>query len=184
MRIEKVERKIEIPQGIELIVQTPFVTVKGPKGEMKKRLLSKEITSERSQNQLKFILKNAKRTEKMQLGTLCAHIRNMIEGVKNGYTYRLKICSSHFPMSVVVQGNDIIIKNYLGERHPRKARILEGVKAKVEANIITLEGNDIELVGQTASNIELAAQIRDKDRRVFQDGIYIYAILKGTKQTN
>jgi len=39
---------------------------------------------------------------------------------------------------------------------------------------VIVEGIDIEHVGQTAANIELATKVKDKDRRVFADGIYIY----------
>ena len=38
---------------------------------------------------------------------------------------------------------------------------------------MTIEGNDIEAVGQTAANLERATSRGGFDKRVFQDGIYI-----------
>ena len=101
-------------------------------------------------------------------------IRNMIEGVKEGFRYKLKIVYSHFPISVKVQGDKVIIENFLGEKAPRIAKIVGNTKVRVEKQDIIVEGPDIEEVGQTAANIEQATKIKGFDRRVFVDGIYIY----------
>ena len=66
-----------------------------------------------------------------------------------------------------------MIQNFLGERYARKADILETVKVEVKAEIITVTGIDKEKVGQTAANIERATKVKNRDIRVFQDGIYI-----------
>lgn len=66
-----------------------------------------------------------------------------------------------------------MIQNFLGERYPRKAEILETVKVEVKGEIITVTGIDKEKVGQTAANIERATKVKNRDIRVFQDGIYI-----------
>ena len=77
-------------------------------------------------------------------------------------------------MSVSVDKNRVIIKNFLGEKTPRSAKILEGINIKVEGFDVIVTGIDLEKVGQTAANIESACRITNRDRRVFQDGIYIY----------
>jgi large subunit ribosomal protein L6 len=51
---------------------------------------------------------------------------------------------------------------------------LPGVKVTVKDRDIIVEGADLEAVAQTAANIEKATKIKDKDRRIFVDGIYIY----------
>jgi len=83
---------------------------------------------------------------------------------------------SHFPISVKVDNKEgkVIISNFLGEKAPRVARILEGVNVSVKGNDVIVEGIDIEKVGQTAANIESACKVQGLDRRVFLDGIYIY----------
>jgi large subunit ribosomal protein L6 len=47
------------------------------------------------------------------------------------------------------------------------------VSANVDGDFVTLSGHDVELVGQSAANIERTTRIRDYDPRVFQDGIYL-----------
>ena len=79
----------------------------------------------------------------------------------------------HFPITTKIEGNEFIIKNFLGERKDRKAKILPGVEVKVDGEMITLEGSDKEKTGQTAANIEQATKVRNKDRRIFQDGIFM-----------
>ena len=102
-----------------------------------------------------------------------AHIKNMIKGVSEGFVYTLKICSSHFPMSVSVSGNKLEVKNYLGEKVPRVLNLVENVKVTINGEEVVVESSDKELAGQTAANIELLTRRSGFDRRVFQDGIYI-----------
>jgi len=54
----------------------------------------------------------------------------MIRGVTEGYTYKLKICSGHFPMNVSLKGDVLEIKNFIGESVPRKLKIKEGSEEK------------------------------------------------------
>ena len=86
----------------------------------------------------------------------------------------MKIIFSHFPINVKVVGDRVEIHNFIGEKAPRIAKILPGVTVKVQGRDLIVEGIDIEKVAQTAANIEQATKIKDFDRRVFMDGIYIY----------
>ena len=73
-----------------------------------------------------------------------------------------------------VKGNTFVVNNYFGEKVPRNAEILSGVDVKVSNKVeVTVTGIDKELVGQTAANIEKCATVKNRDRRVFQDGIYL-----------
>ncbi|MFH0936330.1 MAG: 50S ribosomal protein L6 [Candidatus Woesearchaeota archaeon] len=76
-------------------------------------------------------------------------------------------------MNVSIKENNIIINNFLGEKIPRKAKILPNVKVDIQGDIIVLESNNKESAGQTAANIEQATRITNRDRRIFQDGIFI-----------
>ena len=85
----------------------------------------------------------------------------------------MKIVYSHFPMRVNVKDRNVVIENFLGERHPRFADIRGDTEVSVKGDTVTLKGINKEDVSQTAANIEKAAVIRGYDPRVFQDGIYI-----------
>ena len=97
----------------------------------------------------------------------------MIKGVQQPYTYRLKICSGHFPMNVSISGDQFIVKNFLGEKSPRTLKLKKGATVKVEGDQILVESCSKELAGQQASDIELLTAKRNRDLRVFQDGIYM-----------
>jgi len=104
---------------------------------------------------------------------MASHVENIIDGVKNGNEYKLKICASHFPMQVSMEGNTIIVKNFFGEKIPRKTALSKEVQIKVQGDKIMVSGPDIEKVGETVSKIEHTCYIANRDRRVFQDGIYL-----------
>jgi large subunit ribosomal protein L6 len=80
-------------------------------------------------------------------------------------------------MTLKVQGSILTITNLFGERIPRKAELPWSpaeVTVKVENKTeVVVSGADKEKVGQTSANIERACRIRGRDRRVFQDGVYI-----------
>ena len=61
----------------------------------------------------------------------------------------------------------------MGERNPRKARIVGQTKVDIKKDEIIVTGIDKEDVGQTSANIELATKVTGYDRRIFQDGCYI-----------
>jgi len=179
-RIVHVEERVPVPDNVEVKIDGMKVTVKGPKGELTRDFSHARgviIRLEEGEEGKKEVVVEtyfAHRRRKALVGTLAAHIENMITGVTKGFRYRLKIIYSHFPVTVKVEGDKVVIENFLGEKAPRIAKIMKGAKVRVEKNDVVVEGIDIEAVGQTAANIELATKVKDKDRRVFVDGIYIY----------
>ncbi len=175
-RTPHVERRVEIPQGVSVRVEGMKVTVKGPKGEDRRDFShAKGVTIRVDGDKVVVEAFMADARVKALVGTVAAHIKNMITGVTKGFRYRLKIISTHFPISVKVEKGRVVITNFLGEKAPRFATIMPGVSVKVQGQDIIVEGTDIEAVGQTAANIERATHISEFDRRKFMDGIYIYA---------
>ena len=167
------KENIEIPQGVEVKAEKGVVTTKGPKGEVTKNLLHPKIKISVAEGNVIVESLKATKREKTLIGTYKAHIKNMIQGVQEGHVYTLKICSSHFPMRAAYNNNEFSVKNYLGEKTPRVLKIREGVTVKIEGEIITVESPDKELAGQTAASIEKLTMINNRDRRIFQDGIYL-----------
>ncbi len=171
------EKRVKIPEGVEVSVNGFEVCVKGEKGELKRNFYSQlfkdVITIEKKDNEIIVKSTSERRKLKAMVGTIAAHIRNMIKGVTQGYRYKLKAVYVHFPMTIEVKGKEVIIKNFLGERTPRVAKIVGDVSVKVEGQEIIVEGINKEEVGQTAANLEQATCVKHLDRRVFQDGIYL-----------
>lgn len=170
--LKETKKTIKIPEGIEVLLDD-FIIVKGPKGEIKRRIKEPFLIIEKSDGNVVIKKKEINKNAKRAVNTAAAHIKNMIEGVTKGYVYRLKICSGHFPMNVSVTNNEITIRNFLGEKYPRTKKLKGNVSVKLEKEIITIEAINKEEAGQVAADIEKLTFIRDRDRRRFQDGIYI-----------
>ena len=165
---------VEVPEGVQVEVEGKVVKVKGPLGELKRDFSHAPVEIRLDGNKVIVEAYWPKKRERAMIGTVAAHIRNMITGVTKGFTYKMKIVFTHFPIQVTVEGDKVVIRNFLGERAPRIAKILPGVKVEVQKEDVLVKGIDIEAVGQTAANIEQATKVKGKDVRVFLDGIYIY----------
>jgi large subunit ribosomal protein L6 len=167
------EERVKIPDGVQVKLVGEQVVVSG-KGVTVQRILSHpRVTMLMEGGEVKVRCEYPKRRDGALVGTFAAHLRNMILGVTEGFTYEMKIVYSHFPVKATVKGSEFIIENFLGEKFPRKAKIVGATKVEVKGDQVILTGADIEAVSQSAANIEQATKIKGFDPRVFQDGIYI-----------
>ena len=156
---------ITIPEGVTVQVSGNRVDVKGPNGQVEKSvspLVSVTVEGSEIKTEGKKALVN----------TVEGLVTNMIKGVTEGFRRELKILYAHFPVSVEVKGKDILIKNFQGEKQPRKACAVGDTKVDVKGQVVTVSGPDKEAVGQTIANMRTATKIKDRDSRIFQDGIY------------
>lgn len=164
---------IEIPEGVTVSIEGNDVKVKGNEGEISKKFSFGRLDIKKEGNTITIGNKKATKTEKKLMNTLVAHLNNMLKGVQEKFEYELKICSGHFPMTVKQEGSKVIIKNFLGEKINREVKINEGVDIEIKGEMITLKSMDKEKAGQTAANFEHATVIKGRDKRIFQDGVYI-----------
>lgn len=168
------KEKIKIPENLEVEVKEDQLEVKGEKGKVNKEFYHPKIKLQKSGDEIIIKTKNDRKKILAIENTWHSHIKNMFKGIQEGFEYKMKISHVHFPMSVDVEGDEVVIKNFLGQKSPKKAKILEGVEVEINDDEITLKGPNKEKVGQTAGNIENAASLRKKrDRRKFSDGIFI-----------
>lgn len=165
--------ELKLPEKVEARIENGMVTIKGPKGEVKKNLLDKKVSLERKDGSLILRAHKAGKISKKRIKSYGAHIKNMIRGSLEGYKYTLKICSGHFPMNVSVSNNQFIVKNFLGEKVPRVLKIKDGAIVKVEGDIVVVESPNKETAGQVSADIENLTKRNGYDLRVFQDGIWI-----------
>lgn len=167
-------KEFSISDGVSVEVDGNKIRISGDRGELKREFkLAHDIEIRKEDKKITVASEFSDRKTKALVGTIIAHIRNMIKGVKEGYTYRMKIVYSHFPMTVKVDGNKVVTQNFIGERTPRIANIIGNTQVKIEGQDVIITGNDLEEVGSTASNIELSCRIVGYDKRRFSDGIYL-----------
>jgi len=178
-QIPLLKEVVEPPEGVSLTLEGDEVVVKGPKGELKRKLYYPGIKLTQEGNSIVILSSFPRKRQLAMIGTFVAHIKNMIKGVTEGFTYKLKVVYSHFPVTVKVQGNEVMVENFLGEKVPRMTEIFGNCTVKVKGQEIIVEGINKEEVGQTAARLEQLTKVKNRDRRIFQDGIYL--VEKGDK---
>jgi large subunit ribosomal protein L6 len=170
------EITIEIPDGISIEVEKFKVKVLGPKGTLEKDfyspLFAKEIVIKKTDKKVMISSESKRKKVKAMVGTIKSHILNMAEGVKEGFSVKLKIVYMHFPFTIKITGKEILVNNFLGEKTPRKTTVVGDCKVEVKGDEIVVTGINKEDVGQTSANLERTTWIKARDRRVFQDGIF------------
>jgi len=170
MKIE-INETIEIPEGINVDLSNNKIKLKKQDAELEKDIPN--IPIKKQDNKLIINKKSATKNDKKLIKTAISHIKNMIKGLDEKFTYKLQICSVHFPMTVEKKEKQIIVKNFLGEKKERKAKILDNVDVKIDKEFVIIESTNKESAGQTAANIETATKVSNRDRRRFQDGIWM-----------
>lgn len=166
--------EIKVPEGVEVSLTGKAVEAKGPLGSTGRDLsFMPRVSFSESGGQVVIETPKGGKRDRMFLNTARAHVENLMEGVTLGFRYELAIVYVHFPMRLLVQGNDLVLENFLGSKTPRKTWKYPDVEVKVEGKRVLVEGLSKEHVGQTAANIEQLTRVKDKDRRVFKDGIFI-----------
>lgn len=187
MRVLQKTESVPIPEGVKVHVNGKKVEVEGPLGKVEKDFShARRISIRVEGNSVVVETFHATKKDYALVGTIASIINNMIIGVTKGYRYKLKIVYAHFPMSLKVEKDKIIIENFLGERGKRIAGIMPGAKVKIEKDDVIVEGIDLDAVAQTAANIHLATHLRGKRALSphgregtgpgILDGIYLYAI--------
>jgi large subunit ribosomal protein L6 len=164
--------EIQIPDDVSAEMDHLTLTVEGPNGSVSRRLWYPDVTvSVSDEVVIESDADDAKTAA--TVGTFESHVRNMFHGVTEGWEYKMEVFYAHFPMQVSVDGDHVVIKNFLGEKAPRRAKIRGDTEVQVDGEEVVLSGPNKEHVGQTAADIEQLTRVKDKDTRVFQDGVYI-----------
>ena len=166
---------LDIPENVSAEVDHLDVTIEGPEGTVTRRLWYPDVTVDVDDDQVVIESENDDAKTNATVGTFESHVRNAFHGVTEGWEYEMEVFYSHFPMQVRVDGDDVVIENFLGEKAPRRTTIHGDTEVSVDGEEITISGPNKEDVGQTAADIEQLTKVKGKDTRVFQDGVYITA---------
>ena len=165
--------EIEIPDDVSAETDHLELTVEGPNGSVTRRLWYPDIEVTVEDGVVAIASENEDAKTNATVGTFESHVANMIHGVTEGWEYTMEVYYTHFPMQVSVEGDEVVIENFLGERAQRRTPIRGDTDVQIDGETVRLTGSDKEAVGQTAADIEQLTKVTDKDTRVFQDGVYI-----------
>ncbi|CAB0042956.1 unnamed protein product [Trichogramma brassicae] len=170
---------VKIPQGLTVSVKSRMVTVKGPRGVLKRCFkhlaLDIRMVNPRVLRVEKWF---GTKKELAAVRTVCSHIENMLKGVTKGYQYQMRSVYAHFPINCVCtnDGSTIEIRNFLGEKFIRRVEMAPGVvvtNSKAQKDELILEGNSLEDVSRSAALIQQSTSVKNKDIRKFLDGLYV-----------
>ena len=167
--------EIEVPNGVQVDMKGNVITVKGPLGTNARKWNDALLHLEKSGTKVKITpigKGNLQRSSEQTERAFAKEVSNDINGVQKHFEKQMKILFAHFPMTVEAKGDTVIIKNIIGERGPRTAKIAGTTKVEVKGQNIRVYGTSLDDVAQTAANMRKACKIRNKDGRIFQDGIY------------
>ena len=173
-QMEKSATEVQIPDNVKVDLKGSMLHVQGPLGSVYKNFKKIPVIIEINDN--KILLKQTGERKKYYsiLNTSKSIIQAICSGVVDGYTIKMKIVYSHFPITVKVEGKKVLIENFQGERAPRVSMISGSTKVDVKGDDVILTGPVLTDVSQTAANIQLKSKVKNKDHRVFLAGIYRY----------
>lgn len=138
---------IIVPEKTEVKLDGNFITVKGPKGEL--RMEKRSDVSVALKDHTVIIEAASEKTHKAFLGLTRSLIVNMVAGVNTGFAKKLELEGVGFKVALV--GNKLVMQ--LGFSHPVEFEAPQGITLGVEKNVISVSGTDKYLVGQAAANI-------------------------------
>jgi len=179
VRAIEISESVQVPEDVEVSLEGKKFTVKGPRGTLVRDFSFAPISLKLDGRTVWIRAEWPRKKEASLVGTLRSHVQNMITGVRKGFTYKVKIVFSHFPISVKLKDEAVLIENFTGERSPRKAKIIGDVQVKIQSEDVLVQGINLEDVSQTAANIEQATRVKRKDPRIFLDGLYVYERSEG-----
>jgi len=181
-KLEEFQEIVEIPKGVSITMKKHMMEFQGPLGKTYKSFRKIPVDVEVKDGKVVLTAQGSRKREYSILHTARSLVRNICEGLVEGYTIKMKVVYAHFPITVKVQGKEILIENFQGERAARKTKIVGNTKVIPKGEDVILTGEVLTDITQTAANIQLKTKVKGKDHRVFLDGIYIYEKKKGIEK--
>ena len=179
---EEFQEILEIPEGINVTMKKHMIQFQGPLGKTFKSFRKIPVNIEINDGKLTLKAQGTRKRDYSILHTARSLIKNIFEGLLEGYTIKMKVVYAHFPITVKVKEKTVLIENFQGERAPRMTTIVGNTKIVPKGEDVILTGEVWTDITQTAANIELKTKVKNKDHRVFLDGIYVYEKKKGIEK--
>ncbi|PSQ30998.1 50S ribosomal protein L6, partial [Halobacteriales archaeon SW_10_68_16] len=129
---------VELPDEVSAEMDHLDLTVEGPNGSVTRRLWYPDVSVSVEEDAVSIEVEETDAKTNATVGTFESHVRNMIHGVIEGWEYQMEVFYSHFPMQVSVDGDHVVIENFLGEKAPRMTPIHGDTEVQVDGEEITL----------------------------------------------
>jgi large subunit ribosomal protein L6 len=145
------KQPVSIPTGVTVEIKGSEVTVKGPKGDLKKEF-HPNIKIQMKDNELIVTRSNDLKENRALHGLTRSLLANMIEGVTKGYEKQLEIVGVGYR----AQASKNKITLNLGYSHPIEYTAPESIEFEMDKekkNLITVKGLDKQIVGEVAAKV-------------------------------
>ena len=182
MSTRQFEETLDIPKGVSIVLKKRMLHFDGPLGKTHKNFRAIPVDIKVSEDKITIKAQGKRKRDYAILHTARSIIRSICEGLIIGYTIKMKILFAHFPITVKTDKGMVLIENFQGEHAARTAKIVGDVKVVPKGEDVILTGRVWTDVTQTAANIEQHTKVKNKDHRVFLDGIYAYEKKKGIEK--
>ena len=181
-QLEKFSTEVKIPENVKVSFKSNMLNVEGPLGKTYKNFKKIPVDIQINDNMVSLKAQGTRNANYAIMNTARSIIKNILEGVIEGYTIKMKIVFSHFPINVKVDGKKVLIENFQGERAARVTKIWGQTKVVPKGDDVIITGHVLTDVSQTAAEIENGSRVKNKDHRVFLDGIYKFEKKKGIEK--
>lgn len=173
-QVEIHEVKIEVPDKVKVSEKHKILSVEGPLGKTRKNF--KKIPIDLKVEGKNVLIKSigTRKRDYAIFKTSESIVNTLIKGVQTGYTFKMKIVYAHFPITVKVKDGMVHVENFQGERAPRVSKIFGDTKVVSKGDDVVLTGPVLTDVSQTAASLQQNTKVKNKDTRVFLDGIYLF----------
>ncbi|MGH9999144.1 MAG: 50S ribosomal protein L6 [Nitrosopumilaceae archaeon] len=181
-QVEIQETTISIPDKVKVTLTKRMLYVEGQLGKTRKDF--KKIPVDLSIDGKNIVLKSlgTRKHDYAIFNTAQSIIKSLIKGIQEGYTFKMKIVYAHFPITIKVKDEKIFVENFQGERAPRVSKIRGDTKVVTKGDDVILTGPVLTDVSQTAASLQQNTKVKNKDHRVFLDGIYLFEKTSGIEK--
>lgn len=172
-----VTRTIKVPEGCSMRLDGKVFTFEGARGSVVEDCTRYPLTFDIYQDDIRMRLWHGKRKEAALILTVESLLKNAIKAATVGFAYTLKAVYNHFSINLEIRedGKVLLVKNFLGEKNIREFRMRGVARVRLDErkDTFVIEGPSLKDVSQSAGTISNDCKPKNRDSRVFLDGLFV-----------